>query len=76
MITWMKIGKAVSAEGSTIIYAGLNTNLYIESRKRHVPHANGIGTWDHTVYVVLKGEKELVTKNSLRDAKEYAEEVK
>lgn len=76
MITWMRIGKAVSAVGSTIIYAGLNTNLYIESRKRHIPHANRIGTWDHTVYVVLKGEKELVTKNSLRDAKEYAEEVK
>ena len=49
------------------------TGFQIESRKRHIPHANGMGMWDHTTYWVLKDGKELVEKHSLADAKEYAE---
>ena len=75
MITWTKIGKTVSATGTTITYVGRNTLLSIESRKRHIPHANGEGTWDHTTYVVLRKGEELKTCHSLREAKEYAEEV-
>lgn len=76
MITWTKIGKEESAEGTTITYAGLNTLLTIESRKRHIPHAGGrSGTWDHTTYVVLRKGEELKVCCALRDAKEYAEEV-
>ena len=75
---WIKTVKTVSAEGTTITYRRLpntdNTDITIESRKRHIPHANGIGTWDHTSYFVLKDGKELVEKYSLADAKEYAEE--
>lgn len=44
----------------------------IESRKRHIPHANRQGTWDYTSYFVLRDGVELVEKHSLKDAKEYA----
>jgi len=47
--------------------------LYIESRRRHIPHADGVGTWDHTTYFVIQNGTELVEKQTLRDAKEYAE---
>lgn len=70
---WEKIGKTVSAEGSTITYWADCAPYVIESRKRHIPHANRSGTWDHTSYFVLFKGHELAEKHSLRDAKEYAE---
>ncbi len=75
MIKWTKYGKRVDAEGTTIFYKGNGTNLTIESRKRHIPHANGIGTWDHTSYWVLRDGAELAEKQSLGDAKQYAEDL-
>lgn len=70
---WLKAGKTVNAEGTTIIYELENTGYTIESRKRHIPHANGrSGTWDYTSYFVLKNGQELIEKYSLKDAKEYA----
>ena len=74
-MTWFKSGKEVTNEGTTITYtlAGA-VDITVESRKRHIPHANGIGTWDHTTYCVLSNGKVLVLKSSLRDAKEYAED--
>lgn len=73
---WEKVGKTVSAEGTTITYRCMERKLMtIQSRKRHIPHANGIGTWDHTTYVVLVAGYELKEFNSLKDAKEYAEVV-
>lgn len=74
-IRWEKTGREVNAEGTTIIYSGSGTTLTIESRKRHIPHANGIGTWDHTSYFVLDDGKELAERYSLKDAKEYAEKA-
>ena len=71
-LIWERIGRRVSAEGSTTFYRSTG-GYQIESRKRHIPHANGEGTWDHTTYFVLKNGKELAEKQSLRDAKEYAE---
>ena len=76
MITWTKMGRTVSAEGTTIEYAGLGTSLTIESRKRKIPHANGSGFWWHTSYFVLDNGRELKEKYSLRDAKEYSEKLK
>ena len=75
MAMWIRTDKKVTAEGTTITYAliGANVNYEIESRKRHIPHANREGTWDHTSYFVLKDGKELVEKQSLADAKEYVE---
>lgn len=75
-IKWEKVGKKVNAEGTTITYSGAGTTLTIESRKRHIPHANGReGFWDHTSYFVLMNGAELVEKHSLKDAKEYAERI-
>lgn len=73
MIKWEKISRTVSYEGTTIVYAAAATPYTIESRKRHIKHANGIGTWDHTTYYVLKDGEEIAFKMSLGDAKEYAE---
>ena len=75
MIKWDKRGKTVNQEGTTIIYAGIGTNITIESRKRHIPHANRQETWDYTSYFVLRDGVELVEKHSLKDAKEYAEGI-
>ena len=74
-INWIKTGRVITREGTTIIYYGEGTPYDIESRKRHIPHANGSGTWDHTSYVVLQGEKELVEKQTLRDAKEWVQKA-
>ena len=70
---WEKTGKRVGSEGTTITYFFPGTGITIESRKRHIPHANRSGTWDHTSYFVLKDGKEISEKYSLKDAKEYAE---
>lgn len=69
---WIKTEKTVSKEGTTITYTG-DHGLTIESRKRHIPHANRIGTWDHTSYWLLKDGKEVKEFFSLKDAKEFAE---
>ena len=70
---WIKEGRAVSEVGTTVTYRADGTNVTIESRKRHIPHANRSGTWDHTSYFVLKAGKEMKECFSLKDAKEYAE---
>lgn len=75
MIRWIKAGKTVSAEGTTITYEAYGTPVTVESRKRHIPHANGNGTWDHTTYHVLKNGEEVEQRYSLRSAKEYAERL-
>lgn len=71
---WERRSKTVNTEGTTIVYACHRENLTIESRKRHIPHANREGTWDHTTYwVVLNGE-DLKQLYSLTDAKAWAED--
>ena len=75
MVKWEKTSKTVDAEGTTIVYECKESTITIESRKRHIPHANGrSGTWDHTSYVVIKDGNE-TKKYSLKDAKELAEEM-
>lgn len=75
MMDWIKIGKTESEDGSTVFYKLPGTKMTIESRKRKIPHANGIGTWEHTTYFVLEDGEELVELYSLKDAKIFAEEV-
>ena len=77
---WEKTGFRIGPEGKTITYAPPTTLSWtspvrIESRKRHIPHANGEGYWDHTEFVVLRGAEELATKQTLAQAKEYAEKI-
>ena len=81
MATWKKLEKNVNAEGTTITYKRLpepgdpETAVLVQSRLRHVPHANREGTWDHTTYVVIINGVEIRERYSLKDAKDYAEEV-
>ena len=72
---WARLSKAVDIDGTTIEYGAPGTDLTIESRKRHIPHANGSGTWDHTTYFVIRNGEELKELYSLSDAKEYAEKL-
>ena len=74
MRKWTKINKVVSvSKGTTITYRLEGTPYTVESRKRHIPHANRVGTWDHTSYFVLKDGVEVIEKHTLSGAKEYAE---
>lgn len=74
-IKWEKVGKNINHEGTTITYQAKGFGFYIQSRKRHIPHANGVGTWDHTTYWLLvptvNFEKQFW---SMKDAKKFAEE--
>lgn len=74
MIKLTKIDRSENENGTTITYAvnGSKTVL-IQSRKRHIPHTNGIGTWDHTSYWVMVSGHDVKEKNTLKDAKEFAE---
>ena len=72
-MTWAKTGCVISQDGTTITYTDLReTGLTIESRKRHIPHANGSGTWDHTSYWILRDGEELKECYTLKAAKEWA----
>lgn len=74
MNTWAKTGRTVGPEGTTVTYTDLReTGLTIESRKRHIPHANGSGTWDHTTYWVLRDGEELAEHWTLAGAKVWAD---
>ena len=75
MSRWIKEGRTVSPRGTTNTYRLIGTMYSVESRKRQIPHANGIGTWQHTSYFVLRDGRQLVEKYSLKDAKEYAEQL-
>lgn len=70
---WDKIGRNVNAEGTTTTYQLRGTQMIVQSRKRHIPHANGVGTWDHTSYFVLWKGHDVKEFMSLTDAKDYAE---
>lgn len=73
---WRKTGKVVDASGTTITYEAEGCNWIIESRKRHIEHANGVGYWDHTTYaIVLPGDPPFLVYecNRLADAKEFVE---
>lgn len=72
-LKWERMAKEVTEAGTTIVYNAVGCPLEIQSRKRHIPHANGCGTWDHTTYYVMFNGYDLKEFYSLKDAKEYAE---
>ena len=74
-LKWEKSGKSMNEEGTTITYQAAGTGITIESRKRHIPHANRGGTWDHTSFFVLVDGKEVKEKWSLKYAKDFAEQL-
>ena len=70
---WIKTGRTVKASGESTVFYSSDDGLYeIESRKRAIPHANGVGSWMHTSYFLIfnGAEKEY---HSLADAKAAAE---
>ena len=72
---WVKLGRIVSQTGTVNIYDLQGTGITVESRKRHIPHANRSGTWDHTTFWVLEDGVEIIERYTLKDAKEYAERM-
>lgn len=51
---WEKFSKTIHENGdSTIVYRAEGCAPIIESRKRSIPHANGVGFWRHTTYFVI-----------------------
>lgn len=72
-MTWEKVGRNVNAEGTTTTYQLAGTQLYVQSRKRRIPHTSRPGTWDHTSFFMIDNGVEVAEKCRLQDAKEYAE---
>lgn len=75
MLKWEKARKTIHGNGSEILYVADGTNLKIESRKRAIPHANGIGSWMHTSYFLIRPdgtEKEYWTLQRAKEAAENA----
>lgn len=71
---WIKTGKVVKTTGeSTIMYESVPAGFRIESRKRNIPHANGIGSWAHTTYVLIWPDETETEHWTLSKAKEAAE---
>lgn len=74
MIRWEKIDRTVSPHiGTVITYRGVGTGLIIQSRKRPIKNANGVGTWDYTSYFVMCEGQDIKECWRLSEAKEYAE---
>lgn len=72
-LKWQRVGRTESDAGVTITYIAEGSDYIIQSRKRHIPHANGSGTWDHTTYFVMAAGYDVKECYSLADAKEWAE---
>ena len=54
MAEWKKIKTVLYDNGERdITYAAEGLHAQVQSRRRHIPHANGSGYWDSTLYVVL-----------------------
>lgn len=72
-LKWQRVGRTLNENGTTIVYEAAGCKYAVESRKRHIPHASGSGTWDHTTYVVMYMGYDVKTFFHLADAKEWAE---
>ena len=80
MAEWKKIKTVLYDNGERdITYAAEGMHVWVQSRRRHIPHANGSGYWDSTSYVLIDPETgEKIGKKTyyrLRDAQEEAERI-
>lgn len=73
MIVWEKYERTVNADGTTNTYRAVGVPFIIQSRKRHIPHANRSGTWDHTSFFVLANGYEIKEFATFKDAKDFVE---
>lgn len=71
---WERTGREVKANGeSTTTYTSHDPEGWtIESRKRNIPHANGIGSWSHTEFFLIKPDGTEIVYARLGDAKTAA----
>lgn len=74
-MNWKRVGKEITKEGTTITYSLEGTDLKVESRKRHIEHSGGDGTWDHTTYFAMKDGKDIKELWTLKEAKKYVEKL-
>lgn len=72
---WERTGREVKANGeSTTTYISHDPEGWtIESRRRMIPHANGIGSWAHTEYFLIRPDGTETEHWTLSKAKEAAE---
>ena len=72
---WERTGREVKANGeSKMTYTSHDPEGWtIESRKRKILHANGIGSWTHTTYVLIWPDETETEHWTLRSAKATAE---
>lgn len=76
IIKWTKGGKLIRQDMTINIYYYGETGYTVESRKKSIPHANGrSGTWEHTSYFVVKDSKDVKEFQTLKDAKDYVEDL-
>ena len=81
MIKWRATGKIVKPNGEkTVFYRGEGTDCRIESRTRWIQNNKNDDKRLFTTYAVLKPEeydvdKVIAEKMSLKDAKEFVEEL-
>ena len=73
-MNWIKTSRTVHADGSAETrYEAGGTDFVIESRKRPIPHANGVGSWMYTSFFLIFPDGHEKKYNRLSDAKEAAE---
>lgn len=74
MMRWDKAGVQLGVNGAkTITYRAEGCACEIESFKRPIKHANGIGVWYYTDYAVWYPDGTSRVFNRLRDAQAEAE---
>lgn len=75
-MNWIKTSRSVHGDGSAETrYEAAGTDFVIESRKRPIPHANGIGSWMFTSYHLIFPDGTEKMFHRLMDAKEAAEKA-
>ncbi len=73
-MNWKRYGRVVKSDGTSItFYRPDEGDLRIESRRRPIPHANGVGYWMYTSYYLIQADGSEKEYHSLADAKEAAE---
>ena len=73
---WIKTDRSVHGDGSSETrYEAAGTGFMIESRKRPIPHANGVGSWMYTSYHLFFPDGHEKKFSRLMDAKEAAESI-
>lgn len=72
-MTWKKIYNAYNQDTGETLIRYRSGAYAIESWKRPIKHANGIGSWMYTSYFLVLPDGTRIEKHTLRDAKELAE---